>query len=166
MKLYQWETKCKEKHSIGGKVSPMEQTYKEPSIISGTGAAIWSETNVGPTGHHLHRSSHLLPICTVPSTSAIFLNASWKSCSVSVQHCLLFCLDHLICVKMAAFQFYLQSRKQRTVGWVGVTVMLLPVKNSLVKKGIVRLCTVMMQQSVLLLPKFGAKSWHVFMQSS
>jgi hypothetical protein len=28
-------------------------------------------------------------------------------------------LDHLSCVKMTAFQFYLQSGKQRKVEWVG-----------------------------------------------
>jgi hypothetical protein len=32
-----------------------------------------------------------------------------------VQHGLLFCLDHLNCVKMVALQFYLQSGKQRKV---------------------------------------------------
>jgi hypothetical protein len=31
------------------------------------------------------------------------------------QHRLRFCLDHFICVKMATFQFYLQSGKQRKV---------------------------------------------------
>jgi hypothetical protein len=43
------------------------------------------------------------------------------------QHCLQFCLSHLSCVKMVAFQFFLQSRKQkkvaggqvRWVDWVG-----------------------------------------------
>jgi hypothetical protein len=30
-----------------------------------------------------------------------------------VEHRLRFCLDHLNCVKMATFQFYLQSKKQR-----------------------------------------------------
>jgi hypothetical protein len=35
---------------------------------------------------------------------------------------------------MAAFQFYLQSGKQRKVGWVGAAVMLFLVKNSLLKK--------------------------------
>jgi hypothetical protein len=34
-----------------------------------------------------------------------------------VQHRLRFCLDHLNCVKMMAPQFYLQSEKQRKVGW-------------------------------------------------
>jgi hypothetical protein len=38
---------------------------------------------------------------------------------VGVQHRLRFCLDHLNCVKMAAFQFYIQSGTQRKVGWVG-----------------------------------------------
>jgi hypothetical protein len=51
-----------------------------------------------------------------------------------VQHRLRFCLHHLNCVTMAVFQFYLQSEKQRKVGWVGTTAMLLSVKNCLVKK--------------------------------
>jgi hypothetical protein len=46
-----------------------------------------------------------------------------------VQHCLLFCLEHFICVKMVAHQFYLKSRKQRKVRWVGMTVMLFLVKK-------------------------------------
>jgi uncharacterized membrane protein len=53
------------------------------------------------------------------------------------QHYLRLCLDHLSCVKMVAFQFYLQLRKQksrrdqvRSVGWVGTTVMLFLVKKS------------------------------------
>jgi hypothetical protein len=33
------------------------------------------KTNFGPTVHHHHRSSHLPRICTIPSASAIFLNA-------------------------------------------------------------------------------------------
>jgi hypothetical protein len=37
----------------------------------------------------------------------------------AVQHRLRFYLDHLSCVKTAAFQFYLQSGKQRKVGLVG-----------------------------------------------
>jgi hypothetical protein len=41
--------------------------YKGTSIISGTGAAIWSKTNFEPTGHH-----HLLLVCTVPRASVIF----------------------------------------------------------------------------------------------
>jgi hypothetical protein len=34
------------------------------------------------------------------------------------QHYLRFCINHLDNVKMAALQFYTQSGKQRTVGWV------------------------------------------------
>jgi hypothetical protein len=50
-----------------------------------------------------------------------------------VQHSLRFCLKHLSCVKMAAFQFYLQSGKQRNVaeekgGW-WATVMFLVKKE-------------------------------------
>jgi hypothetical protein len=46
-----------------------------------------------------------------------------------VYHRLRFCLDHLSCVKMAVFQFHLQSGKQRKIGWVGTTVMLFLVKK-------------------------------------
>jgi hypothetical protein len=49
-----------------------------------------------------------------------------------VQHRLKICLDHLICVKMVAFQFYLESEKQRSRA-DGDTVMLFLVKNALVK---------------------------------
>jgi hypothetical protein len=48
-----------------------------------------------------------------------FLIASWKLCFWGVQHRLWFYLDHLNCVKMAAFQLYLQSWKQWKLGWVG-----------------------------------------------
>jgi hypothetical protein len=49
---------------------------------------------------------------------------------------------------MSAFQFYLQSGKHRNLGWVGTTVMLFLVKNSLVKKGNVRRRAVVMQQPI------------------
>jgi hypothetical protein len=42
-----------------------------------------------------------------------------------VQHRLLFCLHHLSCVKMVSFQFHVQLGKQKKVGWVGKTVMLI-----------------------------------------
>ncbi len=32
-----------------------------------------------------------------------------------VQHCLHFCLDHLNCVRLAAFQLHLQSKEQRKI---------------------------------------------------
>jgi hypothetical protein len=51
-----------------------------------------------------------------------------------VQHRLRSRLDHLSCVKMAAFQFYLQSKKQGKVGWVEAIVMLFLVKNVVVGK--------------------------------
>jgi hypothetical protein len=91
------------------------RSYKEPSILSGSGAAIWLETYFGPTGHHHLQSSPLPHICRVLRISYI-LNWFCKSCSVRVFST---ACDHLNCVKMAAFQSYLQSRKQRKVGWVG-----------------------------------------------
>jgi hypothetical protein len=52
-----------------------------------------------------------------------------------VQHRLRLCLDHLNCVKMAAFQFHLQSGKQRKVGWLGEdSQVVFGKKKSLVKK--------------------------------
>jgi hypothetical protein len=47
----------------------------------------------------------------------------------TVQHRMRFCLHHLNCVKMVAFQFYLQSGTLRKVGWVGTTVMFFLVKK-------------------------------------
>jgi hypothetical protein len=47
-----------------------------------------------------------------------------------VQHRLRFCLEHLNCVKMAAFQFYFQSGKQKS----RVGGLVFSVKNSLLKK--------------------------------
>jgi hypothetical protein len=79
--------------------------YKEPSIISWTGAAIWSKTNFGPTGHHHPRGSPIPHVCTVPSASKVVF-------SEGGQHRLRLCLDHLSCVKMAAFQFYLQKENR------------------------------------------------------
>jgi hypothetical protein len=61
-----------------------------------------------------------------------------------VQYHLRFCLVHLNCVKKVAFQFCLQLEKQRQVGWVGTTVMLLSVKKFPGKK---RKCDAVMQQS-------------------
>jgi hypothetical protein len=51
-----------------------------------------------------------------------------------VQHRLRFCLNQHSCVKMAAFQPYLQFGKQTKVRWVGTRVVLVLVKNSLVKE--------------------------------
>jgi hypothetical protein len=65
---------------------------------------------------------------------------------------------------MAAFQFYLQSGIQRKVGCVRTTVILFLV-NIAGEKGSVRLCVVVMQQSVHLSPNFGAKCSHIFTQS-
>jgi hypothetical protein len=60
---------------------------------------------------------------------------------------------------MAAFQFYLQSGKQRKVGWVG------DYSHVVFGQKIpgVRQCDVM-QQPVLLSPKLVVKSSHIFMQ--
>jgi hypothetical protein len=57
-----------------------------------------------------------------------------------------------------------QGGQVRRVGGGGVTVILFLVKNSL-GKGNMSWCVVVMQQPVLLSPKFEAKSSHIFMQS-
>jgi hypothetical protein len=62
---------------------------------------------------------------------------------------------------MLAFQFYLQSgNREKKVGW-GTTAMLLLVKYFLMKKGSVRECVFMMQQPVLLSPKFGTNFYAI-----
>jgi hypothetical protein len=66
---------------------------------------------------------------------------------------------------MAAFQLYLQSGKQRKVGWVGDHSHVVFGQKFPGEKRSVRWCVVVMQQPVHLLPKFGANSLHIFMQS-
>jgi hypothetical protein len=82
-----------------------------------------------------------------------------------VKHHLRFCLHHLSCVKMAAFQIYFQSGKQSEVGWVWEYSHIVFGKQFPGERGIVRRCGVVMQQRVLLSPKFGAKSSHISTQS-
>jgi hypothetical protein len=48
-----------------------------------------------------------------------FVNVLEVEFCEGVQHRLRFCLDSLNCDKMASFQFYLQSGKQRKIWWVG-----------------------------------------------
>jgi hypothetical protein len=142
------------------------------SIISGTGAAISSKTNFGPTGHYRPWSSPLLHLCTVPRICAIFTLILEVVFRVGVQHCLWFCLNHLNCVKMAAIQFYLQLEKQRKVSGIQARWVWLVADESHIvfahscEKGSVRQCIVIMQQPVLLLPKSGTKSWHIFTWTS
>jgi hypothetical protein len=52
-------------------------------IISGTGAATWSKAKFGPTGYWLLSRSKYSSSMHIHQF-AIFLNASWKSCSVKV----------------------------------------------------------------------------------
>jgi hypothetical protein len=74
------------------------------------------------------------------------------------KHRLRFCLDHLNCVKMATFQVHLQSGKETKVGWVGIDSHVVFGQKFPGEKGSVRRCVVVMQQPVLLHPKFEAKS--------
>jgi hypothetical protein len=66
----------------------------------------------------------------------------------AVQHRLWFCLDHLSCVKMLAFQFCLQSGKQRRVGWTEHDSQVVLGDKFLTEKGTVRQCNVLLLQSV------------------
>jgi hypothetical protein len=81
-----------------------------------------------------------------------------------VQHRLRICLDHLNYVIMEAFQFYFRTGKQRKVGWEEDSHVIFGQKFP-GKKGNVRHCIVVMQQPVLLSPKLGERSFHLFTQS-
>jgi hypothetical protein len=123
------------------------------------------KSGFGPTGHHHPRSSYLLRVCTVPSTSAVFKSMLGVVFCEGVQHRLRFCLDHLNCVKMAFFQFYFQSGKQRKVWLVGDGSHAVSSQKSPGEKGSVSLCVVVMHQPFLISSDFGGKSLHIFKQS-
>jgi hypothetical protein len=57
--------------------SPFHSRPIISTLISGNDAAIWSKTNLGPTGHRHSRSSHLPRLYTVPSISTIFKCVLW-----------------------------------------------------------------------------------------
>jgi hypothetical protein len=59
---------------------------------------------------------------------------------------------------MAAFQFYLQSRKQRKLRLMGTPVMFLLGKIFPGEEESVKWCVAVMQKPILLSPNFGAKS--------
>jgi hypothetical protein len=116
-----------------------------------------------PTGHHHPRSSPLPRVCTVPRASAIFLKCILEVViSKGVQHRMSICLDRLICVKIVAFQFYLQSGKQRKVGRVGDDSHVVFGNKFHGEKGNVRRCVVVMQQPVLLSPRFRGEVFAYF----
>jgi hypothetical protein len=73
-----------------------------------------------------------------------------------VQSRLRFCLYHLSCVKMAASQFHLQSGKQRSRAVEGRQSYCFWQKIPWWKRS-ARRCIVMMQQPVLLWPKFPSE---------
>jgi hypothetical protein len=58
----------------------------------------------------MHRSQRLYPFLKCILEVMVY---------EGVQHRRRFFLKHLICVKMAAFQFYLQLGEQKKVGWLG-----------------------------------------------
>jgi hypothetical protein len=99
-------------------ILPIPRCYKESSIISGTGAVIWSKSNVGPTGHYHSRSSPFRAY--VPYVPRPFLNESWKSCSVRLfsTACDSASITSIVS-KWRPFSFIFSRGKQRNVGWVG-----------------------------------------------
>jgi hypothetical protein len=86
----------------------------------------------------------------------------------AVQHCLRFCLDHLGCVKMAAFQLGKQRKvakdQVRRVEWLGGDSLVVLGQKFPGEKGSGRRCVVMMQQPFLLSLKFEAKYSQIFTQ--
>jgi hypothetical protein len=65
---------------------------------------------------------------------------------------------------MVAFQFYPHVGKDRKVEWVGDNSHVVFGQKFPGEKGTVRRCVIVMQQPVLLSPKFGAKPSHIFVQ--
>jgi hypothetical protein len=122
-----------------------------------------AKTNFGPTGHHYSRNISLSPVCNVPSTSVIFKCVLKVVFCEGVQHRLRFCLDHLNCVKTAAFQFYVQSGKQKSRVGRGRQSFCFGRKFSDGKGSVRR--RVVVKQLEILSPKFGVMSSHIFTQS-
>jgi hypothetical protein len=92
------------------------KSYIEPSIISGTGAAILSKLTLGILAT---TTLEVVPFCTYAPFPVLlpFLNTFWKSVfRECVHHHLQFCLDHLSAVKIVALLFHVQSGKLRKVG--------------------------------------------------
>jgi hypothetical protein len=84
--------------------------------------------------------------------------------SEGAQHRLQFCLDRLICVKMLAFSFSFKWGN-RKVGWVRDDSHVVFGQKFRGEKGNVGWCVAVMQQPVLLLPKFETESSHIFKKS-
>jgi hypothetical protein len=111
-------------------------------IISGAGAAIWSETNFGLTDHHLLEVVSFFMKALFPILLPR-LHACWKSCSVRVFSTASdSALTTSVLSKMAVPQLYLFSRKQENrrrpshMGreW-GMAVTLFLIKNFPLKNG-------------------------------
>jgi hypothetical protein len=131
--------------------------YRQPSIISGTGAAILSKTNFGPTGHHQARNSPLPRVRTVPIVSA---NFEMRPGSVFSTACDLhpspqLCQNGGLLVLPAIGE---QEKSRVGGGWQSYCFW----SKIPSERGSVREYVVVMQQPVLLSPKFGTKSLHIF----
>jgi hypothetical protein len=80
-------------------------------LISGTGADISSKTNFGPTGHHHSPTAPFSSHAPFPALLPFF------KCVLEVAFCEAVLHRPRFCLKMVAFQFYLQWRGK--VWWVG-----------------------------------------------
>jgi hypothetical protein len=134
-------------------------TYKHPAIISGANAGILSKTNFGPTCHHHPRE--VVPFCMYAWLSLLlpFLNKSWKSCSVRVFStiCNSASITSNVWKWQPSFQFYFQSGKQRTVGWMAEDSHVVFDKKFPGEKGHETVCS---RDATTLLP--NSRSLHTF----
>jgi hypothetical protein len=110
------------------------QAYKELSIISGTGAAIWLKLTLDLLATITLEVALFCAYAPFPALLPSFKCILEVTFCEVVQHRLQVCLDHLNYAKIATFQFYFQSGKQRKVEWVVMTVMLFFIKNSPMEK--------------------------------
>jgi hypothetical protein len=90
------------------------EQYKESSIISGTGAAIWSKLTLGLLATITLEVVPFGAYAPFPALLSSFKSILEVVFCEGVRHRLRFCLSILSCVKMVAFQFYLQSGKQKS----------------------------------------------------
>jgi hypothetical protein len=129
--------------------------HKEPSIISGTGAAIWSKLIFGlevVSSRVYAPFLGLLP-CFKWILEAVFCEG--------IQYRLRFCLDHLSCVKMTVSLFHLQL-KNRKVVCLGDDSHVFGEKKFIGEKRSVRKCVVEIQQPVNLSSKFRGEVFAYF----
>jgi hypothetical protein len=83
-----------------------------------TVTTIWSKLSLGLLATISFEAVPIRAYVTFPNSFTILKCTLEVVFCESVQHSLRFCLNHFNYVKMAALQFYPQSKKQRKVWWV------------------------------------------------